>query len=188
MEGLRAHYNLWFNVTIGSPAAERWVASLSPRKRSCVSYSNLEPCVNKAIQNLLILKQELHQGGVCRQSTSPELKSSTVRLTANISVDEANDLTVRGTASSLHFQITAGPEQDKYNEFIEGALFLILRLDKDTRETMAKFDAVKEKVCSLRKTLDVEAIRRMVLLREAVQEGDHIRGIDMNIETIRIED
>ena len=171
-----------FNVTIGSPAVERWVASLSPRKRSCVSYSNLEPCVNKAIQNLLILKQELYQHGVCRQSTSPELKSSTVRLTANISVDDVNDLTVRRTASSLHFQVTTHPEQDKYNEFIEGALFLILRLD--SRETMAKFDAVKEKVCCLRKTLDVEAIRRMTLLREAVQGGDHIRGI----ETVRTED
>ena len=159
--------------TLGSPEAERWVASLSPRKRSCVSYNNLEPCVNKAIQNLLILKQDL-QHGVVWKPFSPDSQGDLRSSTINISEDESSHLSVRGRASNLHFQIT--PEQDKYNEFIEGALFLILRLDKDTQETTVKLDAVKEKVGSLRKTLDVEAVRRMILLREAVQEGDHIGG------------
>ena len=154
---------LQVGIILGSPAAERWVASLSPRKRSCVSYDNLEPCVNKAIQNLLILKQELQQD-VCKQSTSSD---STIRLPGNSSEDD--NLTVRGRGSSVHSQTT--PEHEKYSDFIEGALFLIIRLEKDTRETTLKFDAVKEKVCSLRKTLDVEAVRRMTLLREAVQEG-----------------
>ena len=146
------------------------MASLSPRKRSCVSYSNLEPCVNKAIQNLLILKQDLHHGEV--KPFSPDSQADLKSSTINISEDDASHMSVRGRASNLHFQIT--PEQDKYNEFIEGALFLILRLDKDTRETTVKLDTVKNKVCSLRKTLDAEAVRRMILLREAVQEGDHI--------------
>lgn len=148
------------------------MATLSPRKRSCVSYSNLEPCVNKAIQNLLILKQDLHHGVVWKPLTpdsQADLKSSTINISED---DTASYLSVRGRASNLHFQIT--PEQDKYSEFIEGALFLILRLDKDTRETTMKLDTVKEKVCTLRKTLDAEAVRRMILLREAVQEGDHI--------------
>ena len=157
------------DITLGSPAAEQWVASLSPRKRSCVSYNNLEPCVNKAIQNLLILKQEFQQD-VGKQSTS---SGSTIRLTENNS--EGNDFTVRGRGSNIHSQTAS--EHERYSEFIEGALFLIIRLDKDTRETTVKLDAVKEKVCSLRKTLDVEAVRRMILLREAVQEGDHTESL-----------
>lgn len=168
-------------ITTGSPPAERWIASLSPRKRSCVSYSNLEPCVNKAVQNLLILKQEIQQDVVRKQSSSctsqHDLKSSNVRLiTENVSEGGSTDLTVKGKASNIHFQII--PEQEKYNEFIEAALFLILRLDKDTRETTLKLEAVKEKVCSLRETLDVEAVRRMVLLREAVQEGNETSVIN----------
>jgi len=154
---------LQIDITIGSPAAERWIASLSPRKRSCVSYSNLEPCVNKAIQNLLLLKQEVQQD-LCKHLSG-------VKLTENIGEEDFVDLTVKERASNLHFQTTPS-EQEKYNDFIEGALFLILRLDKDTRETTLKLDSVKEKVCSLRKTLDVEAVRRIVLLREAVQEGN----------------
>lgn len=84
-------------------------------------------------------------------------------------------MTVKGRGSNLHSQ--TAPEHEKYSDFIEGALFLIIRLDKDTRETTVKLETVKEKVCSLRKTLDVEAVRRMILLREAVQEGDHMGRI-----------
>ena len=132
--------------------------------------------MNKAIQNLLILKQDaVHH----RQSYSPESlhKLSSVKLADVIDVigeEDASDLTVRGRASNLHFQITeqASVEQDKYDDFIEGALFLILKLEKDTRETTLKFDTVKERVCDLRRTLDIEAVRRMILLREAVQEGN----------------
>ena len=121
--------------------------------------------MNKAIQSLLILKQELQQDE-CKPSFSSD---STIRL-ENIVEDDSNDLVVRGK-SSYHSQSPS--EHERYSDFIEGALFLILRLDKDTRDTTLKFEAVKEKVCSLRKTLDVEAVRRMILLREAVQEGDH---------------
>ena len=123
--------------------------------------------MNKAIQSLLILKQELQQD-VHKLSFSSD--STIIRLENTGSEDDSNDLVVRGRAS-YHSQSPS--EHERYSDFIEGALFLILRLDKDTRDTTLKLEAVKEKVCSLRKTLDIEAVRRMILLREAVQEGDH---------------
>jgi len=149
------------------------VSSLSPRKRSCFGYRNLKPCVNKAIQNLLVLKQDLKLVTLKQSSTVGFSIEVQPPCTEN---PQDNDLTVKGTAapslSDLNISRNIShSEHDKYNDFIEGALFLILRLDKDTVETKLKLETVKERVTSLRKTLDVEAVRRMVLLKAAVQEG-----------------
>lgn len=40
-----------------SAEALNWLAALSPRKRSCISLRNTEPCVNKALSNLEALKK-----------------------------------------------------------------------------------------------------------------------------------
>lgn len=36
-----------------------WQATLSPSRRSCIKLSNVEPCVNKAVAHLTILKDRL---------------------------------------------------------------------------------------------------------------------------------
>ena len=132
--------------------------------------------MNKAIQNLLILKQDLRLVTLKQSSTVEFLTDVNSPSTTHNDVD---DLTVKGmvmpSLSDLHIsQHISRSEHGKYIDFIEGALFLILRLDKDTLETKQKLEVVKEKVTSLRKTLDIEAVRRMVLLKAAVQEGANI--------------
>lgn len=38
-----------------------WLSSLSPREGSCLNLSSVEPCVNKAVSHLNVLKQRLSQ-------------------------------------------------------------------------------------------------------------------------------
>ncbi len=49
-----------------------WIATLTPRKRSCISFDNVEPCVNKAVAGLETLKDAL------------SLKNETTKCTVRI--------------------------------------------------------------------------------------------------------
>ena len=49
-----------------------WLSSLPPRQRSCVNMGQLEPCVNKAVQVLLRLKEKLEEETERRTRTEKE--------------------------------------------------------------------------------------------------------------------
>ena len=54
------------------PEEADWLSSLPPRQRSCVNMGQLEPCVNKAAQLLMRLKERLEEERERRKSAEKE--------------------------------------------------------------------------------------------------------------------
>ena len=98
-----------------------WQAMLSPSRRSCIKLSHVEPCVNKAVAHLTILKDRLAE---CVRNQLPstsgqvyESQSNNPRKSILVQRDSNSSRLSSGRASQLIVEgITTGIPIEKQNK------------------------------------------------------------------------
>lgn len=80
-----------------------WTSTLSPIKRSCIRMTNIEPCLNKAMDNLEALKQSLslkesyqHRASMVVTSANKRSRATSMGITINTAEEHDPELSVEG--------------------------------------------------------------------------------------------